>query len=715
MTASTLTAVYDFPPAGHNHAVQFYEGDEFLADSVAGFIGNGLIAGEPVVVIATAEHRKAFAAALADRGLDVAEAAGSGDLLMLDARTALDTFMQGATPDPTRFRHNIGGVIEKIARGRQRTRAYGEMVDLLWRDGNPEGAIRLEEMWNDLADHYAFHLLCAYPMGNFYSERHSAHFQQVCERHSHVFPAEGISSSETGENLSRQIASLQQQARALTSEIEHRKELEAALRDSLAARRRTERELQDFVDNATIGLHWVGPDGTILWANEAELQFLGYRRDDYVGHNIAEFHADRETIDDILRRLSANEAIHDYEARLRARDGSIRYAAISSNVLFEDGKFIHTRCFTRDITERKLLEHAAERASADKEFLLNVTTVLNRSLDYDGRLHDAAELAIPRLGEWCAITVRRATETIRVTSGDEPANGNPGGTLTIEMAAGGKTIGSIAFARSSRYDDADSALAAEFSRRVAVALENAALYQLAQEANRTKDQFLATLSHELRTPLTAILGWSKMLTVDGLDSETIRAACGAIERGARTQAALIDDLLDLSKVVTGKLSLRDEPVDLGSVIEHAMETLGLAADTKCIRLDVAPMADPAIVIGDPTRLQQIVWNLLSNAIKFSDAGGSVSIAVERRDESARIIVRDEGRGISPEFLPHVFDPFRQADGAITREHGGLGLGLAIVKYLAELHGGSVIASSAGPGHGSTFIVTLPLAAHRPKS
>jgi PAS domain S-box-containing protein len=715
MSASTLTAVHEFPPVGHNHAVQFYESDDFLADTVADFIGKGLVAAEPVVVIATKEHRDSFAAALALRGLEVAEATASGDLLMIDAREALASFMAGNLPDPQRFRENVGGLIEKVARGRQKIRAYGEMVDLLWRDGNPDGAIRLEELWNDLSEHYSFNLLCAYPMGNFYSETHSAHFEEVCRTHSHVYPAETISSAADSQALARQIAVLQQQARALTSEIEHRKGLEGALRDSLAGRRKAEQDLQDFVDNATIGLHWVGPDGTILWANKAELELLGYPRDEYVGHNIAEFHADADAIADILRRLAAKEAIYDYEAPLRAKDGSIRHVAISSNVLFEEDQFIHTRCFTRDITERKELERAAQRTSEDNAFLLKATTALNRSLQYDERLRDVAELAVPRLADWCAVNAgsdEHGGERPAVACGDEPANHDDGARLTIPMRVGDQPFGAITFARTMRYDEADITLATEFGRRAAAALENARLYHLAQEANRIKDQFLATLSHELRTPLTAILGWSRMLTLGGLDPETMRTACGTIERAARTQAALIDDLLDLSKVVTGKLALRNEPVELGAVISGAMETLQLAAETKGIRLDIAPIADRAIVNGDPTRLQQIAWNLVSNAIKFSDAGGSVLIAVERRNESARIIVRDEGRGIAAEFLPHVFDPFRQADGAITREHGGLGLGLAIVKYLAELHGGSVTANSAGEGQGATFVVTLPLITRR---
>jgi PAS domain S-box-containing protein len=715
MNASTLAAVRDSAMTGPNHAVQFYESDDFLRDSVAGFIGNGLVHGEPVIVIATAQHRDAFAGALAARGLDVTEAEACGDLVMLDARETLATFMAGSMPDPQQFRNSVGGVIGRTARGRQQCRAYGEMVDLLWRDGNPDGAVRLEELWNDLAEYYTFNLLCAYPMGNFYSESHSEHFEHVCRTHSHVYPAESFSATGSDARaLAREIAVLQQQARALASEIEHRKELENALRESLAGRRKVERDLKDFVDNATIGLHWVGPDGTILWANNAELELLDYSADEYIGHNITEFHASRATIDDILNRLSRNEVIHDYESALRAKDGSIRHVAISSNVLFEDGQFIHTRCFTRDVTDRKRLEAEARRASEDNEFLLHATTALNRSLDYDQRLRDVTELAVPRLAGWCAVDLAgegNAAGKTLVCSGPRAETGHDF-TLNLPLQIGDRPLGTMTLVRATPYEAADAALAAEFARRASEAIENARLYRLAQEANRIKDQFLATLSHELRTPLTAILGWSRMLTIGGLDVETMRTACGTIERAAKTQAALIDDLLDLSKVVTGKLSLRNEPVELTSVVESALETVRLAADTKGIRIDVAPMTDRAIVTGDPTRMQQIIWNLLSNAIKFSDAGGSVLVALETRTDVANIIIRDEGRGIAPVFLPHVFDPFRQADGAITREHGGLGLGLAIVKYLSELHGGSVTATSAGEGHGSTFIVTLPLAKQR---
>jgi len=200
-----------------------------------------------------------------------------------------------------------------------------------------------------------------------------------------------------------------------------------------------------------------------------------------------------------------------------------------------------------------------------------------------------------------------------------------------------------------------------------------------------------------------------MLSLGGLDPEVARTAVETIERSAKTQATLIDDILDISRVVTGKMSLRHELVDMAGVVANAVQTLRLAAEAKDMSIELAAPEDELLVNGDPTRLQQITWNLLSNAIKFSRGGGVVSASVEASDGQVSLVVRDDGRGISPDFLPHVFEPFRQADGSATRAHGGLGLGLAIVKYLVEMHGGTVHAESEGQDRGATFTVTLPLA------
>ncbi|HEV2801441.1 MAG TPA: PAS domain S-box protein [Pyrinomonadaceae bacterium] len=238
--------------------------------------------------------------------------------------------------------------------------------------------------------------------------------------------------------------------------------------------------------------------------------------------------------------------------------------------------------------------------------------------------------------------------------------------------------------------------------------ERERLLREAQEANRLKDDFLATLSHELRTPLTAILGWSRLLQTSDFDEAARRRALHTIERNAQAQTQLIDDLLDTSRIITGKLRLEMRVVDPAGVATAAVETARPAAEAKDIHLQMLLDTQSGPISGDPDRLQQVVWNLLTNAIKFTPRGGRVEVRLERTDAHVEINVSDTGRGIAPEFLPHVFDRFRQADQTTTRQHGGLGLGLAIVRQLVELHGGSVRVESAGEGQGTTFTVAFPL-------
>jgi signal transduction histidine kinase len=231
--------------------------------------------------------------------------------------------------------------------------------------------------------------------------------------------------------------------------------------------------------------------------------------------------------------------------------------------------------------------------------------------------------------------------------------------------------------------------------------------QTAENANRLKDQFLATVSHELRTPLNAIIGWSHMLGGGKLDQTTAARAVQTILRNAKAQAQLIEDLLDISRMTTGNLHLVVKPVDLAFVINQAVAAVQLAAEAKGIQLEIVIDSSALRIEGDPGRLQQVVWNLLANAIKFTPEGGKVQVRLQRLPAALQIQVSDSGAGISPEFLPFIFDRFRQADGSTTRNHGGLGLGLAIVRHLVELHGGKVSAESEGEDRGATFTVTLP--------
>jgi len=230
----------------------------------------------------------------------------------------------------------------------------------------------------------------------------------------------------------------------------------------------------------------------------------------------------------------------------------------------------------------------------------------------------------------------------------------------------------------------------------------------AERASRMKDEFLATLSHELRTPLNAILGWAHILQRGKSSGEELAKALGVIERNARAQAQIIEDLLDMSRIISGKMRLDVQRIELPELLRAAIESVRYSAEAKGIRLDVILDPIATTVRGDATRLQQCVWNLLSNAIKFTPRGGQVQIALERVNSHIEIVVSDTGEGVAPDFLPHVFERFRQADASTARTRGGLGLGLAITKQLVELHGGHIRVKSPGLGHGSTFAIALPL-------
>jgi signal transduction histidine kinase len=255
----------------------------------------------------------------------------------------------------------------------------------------------------------------------------------------------------------------------------------------------------------------------------------------------------------------------------------------------------------------------------------------------------------------------------------------------------------------------DEAVLLQLAQMASIAIENT-LNSEAREANRIKDEFLATLSHELRTPLTAMLGWTQLLRTGALGGDETARGLEIIERNVLAQAKLIDDLLDVSRIITGKLRLNMRPLSLISVIEAALDVVRPAADAKGIQIETALEPDAAHLNGDPDRLQQVVWNLLVNAVKFTATGGKVRVWLSRHESRAHIGVSDNGEGIDREILPHIFDRFRQADSSTRRAHGGLGLVLAIVRHVVELHGGSVWAESQGPGSGATFLVELPVVA-----
>ena len=283
--------------------------------------------------------------------------------------------------------------------------------------------------------------------------------------------------------------------------------------------------------------------------------------------------------------------------------------------------------------------------------------------------------------------------------------------IVAPLMARGNRLGALLLARSEKsaqYTQNDLRFVEELARRAAIAIDNERLYRESQEAGRLKDQFLATVSHELRTPLTTIVGWTAILQKNKVDPATFDKALASIQRNVRLQQSMVDDLLDVSRIVTGKMRLDMRPVDLWFLIQVSVDNLQSAAEAKGMKIEFAPEATPLPVICDPDRIQQVLWNLLSNAIKFTPSSGRIRVSVgSTPPHHVEIAVADTGIGIPSEFLPFVFDRFRQYDGSSTRNATGLGLGLSIVKHLVELHGGTVHVESAGLGLGSTLRVVLP--------
>jgi PAS domain S-box-containing protein len=345
------------------HFVQFYEADDYLVDSLTAYVAAGLRAGQASVVIATPEHRAAISRKLAANDVDSDSAISSGSLVLLDAAETLAKILVDGLPDRALFLNVIGRIIAEVSRQSRGVRAFGEMVALLWMDERRDAAIQLESLWNELGEQHPFSLFCAYPLTGFSAGQGAAHVQDVCGCHSRVIPGESYGALEDEQTRLRAITLLQLKAQSLEAEIAHRQEVERLL----VAR---ERELSDFFENAIEGLHKVGPDGKILWANKAECELLGYPLDEVVGRPISDFHADQDTCNTILEKRRGGETLHNFPARLLCKNGEIKHVLISLNVCFEDGEFAYTRCFTRDVTRQWQAEHALREANRRKDEFL---------------------------------------------------------------------------------------------------------------------------------------------------------------------------------------------------------------------------------------------------------------------------------------------------------------------------------------------------------
>ena len=512
-------------------------------------------------------------------------------------------------------------------------------------------------------------------------------------------------------------------------------------------------------------------DGIVTSWNRAAERMYGYAEEAAVGRHIS-FVVPPELsgeLQEIMARLRRGERVERLETVRVRKDGQRRDVSVTvSPVRNSSGRLVGASTIARDITEQK-------RAQERLRFIAEAGRVLASTLDYETTLEQMVRLAVAALADYCIIDlveddgrVRRVAASHRDPARQQlverlreypPDPSHTGGVakvlrtgqpevvgdmpdevlsslvrdeehlqvarelgvksiLIVPFSARERTIGALTFVSSRsphEYTPDDVAYAQEIAARAALAIENARLYSRAQEVNRVKDEFLATLSHELRTPLTPIIGWANMIRSGQLGAAEAETGLRVIEKNSHALSRLINDLLDMSSILSGKMRIERAHVELGAVVREAAETVRTQAAARSVALEVETGGlAPAVVSGDRTRLIQIFWNLLNNAVKFSPKGGRVRVRVASEDGSARVRVEDEGEGIAPEFLPHIFERFRQADMGTTRQHGGLGLGLALVKSLVEAHGGRVEAASGGEGRGSRFTVTLPTVRAEPE-
>ena len=508
------------------------------------------------------------------------------------------------------------------------------------------------------------------------------------------------------------------------------------------------------------------PDGYVDYYNQRWFDYTGLTKEQTEGWGWQHV-VHQDDVERCLRRWAravVTGEIYEIEYRFRrASDASYRWH-LGRAVPMRDhaGEIVKWFGTCTDIDDHKRAEEALR-------FIVEASGILASSLDYETTLKNVAELSVPRLADWCVVHTIEEDEKLHqlAAAHTDPAKLNllreinrryPAGldsahsyplvvrtgepeliseitdeklarvsrdeehlrllselglksTLCVPLKARGRTLGAITFATAESgriYNESDLALAENLAHRAATAVDNARLYQEAQRANRAKDEFLATLSHELRTPLTPIIGWVHMIRGGMLKGDDMDRGLSVVEKNSQTLTRLINDLLDMSAIISGKMRIEKVPVPLDAILKEAVETVRPSAERRGIILEVNNCDDSQVIInGDRTRLVQSFWNILVNAVKFSNDHGRIRVACETDEREARVTVEDEGHGITADFLPLVFERFRQEDSSKTRLHGGLGIGLALVKSFIEAHGGQVKAESDGPDRGSRFIISLP--------
>jgi PAS domain S-box-containing protein len=493
--------------------------------------------------------------------------------------------------------------------------------------------------------------------------------------------------------------------------------------------------LASIVESSQDSMITVNFDGIITSWNQAAEKLYGYAAQEAIGKPLTMLTLPqdlREVLSNI-ERIKHSQKVETFDTvRVHKGGRQMHLEVVLSPVKNDHGQVIGVSTVARDVTKRIRAEQALRESEARLQQAMSIETVGVLFFDLEGTFTDANDAFLQMSGftreqverdrintrqmtlpEWMRRT-RQALEELKVTGRLSPYE------KELVRADGSRWWGLFAGTRLSETEAVEFVLditerkRAEAERADLLEREHAARVE-AEAANRAKDEFLATVSHELRTPLTALIGWVGLLRRGNLDAATSAHALKVIERSANTEAQIVEDVLEASRIIHGKLELDMTPLDLREVAEAAVEILRPVAEAKALQLSLQVAPEPCVVAGDKHRLQQIVSNLLSNAIKFTPSHGSIEVYLEGFTSHAEIRVRDTGQGINSGFLPDIFERFRQADSSATRAHGGLGLGLAIVRHLVEALGGTVQAQSPGLGQGTTFTVRLPLLVERTAS
>lgn len=689
------------------HVVQFYGKDpSFFINDLASYLESALGAGGSVLVVANPSHREKISEQLRKQGLLLDQAAGQGRYIEADAAEMLSRFMAEGKPEEVRFFQVIGGLMERATSSVTSKTApvavFGEMVALLWDQGNLEGAIALEHLWNQLAKTYHFSLRCAYPLESFDKEEHAASVRHICSLHSQVIPGEEYSSSESEEERQRTIVLLQQKAEALKNEVFERRRIE----ETLALR---EEELADLLENAPQAVQQVGPDQQILWANPALLEMLGYSYSEYIGHPLSEFHVDQKRLNQFWAKLKSGERVMDFPVQLRCKTGKIRQVLLRSNAVRVNGEFVRSRCFVQDITDRNEAEDTRRWLAAIVESSDDAIVSKNLQSIIASWNPGAERLFGYSAEEMIGQSIRKIIPPELVDEEDRILEKIARGERiehfeTVRMTKYGKRVHVSLTVSPVRNQNGEIVGAAKIARDITKQKRIEEGLRLAEKL-ASVGRLAATVAHEVNNPLEAVTNLVYLAKLQAKEPDQVETFLGMAQEELRRVSLITQQTLGFYREHHGarNVTLREPLQQLISILSPKAESRGID-----IRLEVR--SDPHVwaVSGE---IRQLLGNLLNNSIDAIKTNGRIRIRVspahtwtKDRKQGVRITIADSGPGIPEEHREKIFEPF-----FTTKEDVGTGLGLWICdSIVSKLSGRIQLKSRTAPGNsGTVFSIFLP--------